>query len=252
VLAARRADRLSAAVEAVEATGAEVIGVPTDVTKLADVERLADVAYERFGRVDVAFLNAGAPSMDRLLDPDLEQWRAAVDLNVFGLLHGIKAFIPRMVSGGGKGMVLVTTSGAGIHGTATMTPPYSVTKNAQLSIVECLYAQVRNEGADLHVGVVVPPLTRTNLVGDDLSVWEMVEAGLRSSGSKATLIEPEEFAPVVAEGIEHEHFWIEVDLEQDERLLGGRAAPMIEQMRRTVQAKATAMIEHRPPDGYLW
>lgn len=252
VLAARRPERLDLAVESVQAAGAEVIGIRTDVTALEDVEHLAAAAYERFGRVDVAVFNAGAGHIDRVLDPDLATWTAAVNLNVFGLLHSIKAFVPRMMASGEPCSVLATTSGAGIHGTQASTPPYSATKSAQLSIMECLYAQARDAGVPMHVGVVCPPLTRTNLVGDDLSMWDSIEAGLRAAGSAATVIEPEDFAPVVVEGIERELFWIAIDREQDQRLLEGRCAGAIEQTARVIQAKATAMIEHQPPDRYIW
>ena len=92
--------------------------------------------------------------------------------------------------------MLATTSGAGIHGTAYDTAPYAATKAAQLSIMESLYGQARDQGLPLHVGVVVPPLTRTNLAGDDLSIWGHVVNGLATRGIPAALIEPEEFAAV--------------------------------------------------------
>ena len=113
---------------------------------------------------------------------------------MLGLLHGLKAFLPRMVEGGTECSVLATTSGAGIHGTAYDTAPYAATKAAQLSIMESLYGQVRDQGLPVHVGVVVPPLTRTNLAGDDGSIWEHVVNGLAKRGIPAALIEPEELA----------------------------------------------------------
>ena len=188
VLASRRADRLQAAVDDLQRSGAEVIGVATDIADADDVQRLADRAFDTFGRVDVAFLNAGAPSGDRLLDPNLDVWRVAVDVNILGLVHCLRAFVPRMVAQDGDAAVLATTSGAGIHGTAYATAPYAATKAAQLSIMESLYGQARDEGLDLHVGVVVPPLTRTNLAGDDLSIWEHVAAGLAEHGLPAAVI----------------------------------------------------------------
>jgi hypothetical protein len=118
--------------------------------------------------------------------------------------------------------------------------------------MESLYGQVRDEELPVHVGVVVPPLTRTNLAGDDLSIWTMVEEGLRQSGADIALIEPEEFAHVIADGIEAEKFWIETDPDSDERYMGGRVAGSMARMRALVDAKATAMTEHLPPDEYLW
>ena len=157
-----------------------------------------------------------------------------------------------MVAQGGDAAVLATTSGAGIHGTAYATAPYAATKAAQLSIMESLYGQARDEGLDLHVGVVVPPLTRTNLAGDDLSIWEHVAAGLAEHGLPAAVIEPEAVAAVVVEGLERKSFWIESDLEQSERLYEGRNRANIERVHEIIRAKADAMIGHEPPDAYLW
>ncbi len=216
------------------------------------MSHLADVAFDRFGRVDVAFFNAGAPSADRLLDPNLDVWRTAVDTNVLGLLHCLHAFVPRMMAQGGRSSVLATTSGAGIHGTAYATAPYAATKAAQLSIMESLYGQARDEGLDLHVGVVVPPLTRTNLAGDDLSIWEHVAAGLAAHGLPAAVIEPEAVAALIVEGVEQRAFWIEADAEQDARLYGGRNRANIDRVHEIIRARADAMIDHAPPDLYLW
>ena len=118
--------------------------------------------------------------------------------------------------------------------------------------MESLYGQVRDEGLDLHVGVVVPPLTRTNLAGDDLSIWEHVATGLAAHGLPAAVIEPEAVAALVVEGIEQQRFWIEADAEQDARLYGGRNRANIERVHEIIRAKADAMIEHTPPDAYLW
>jgi short-subunit dehydrogenase len=252
VLAARRADRLQSAVDELEARGVTVIGVPTDIARFDDVQRLADASFERFGRVDVAFFNAGAPSADRLVEPDLGVWRTAVDTNILGLAHCLRALVPRLVAQEGGASVLATTSGAGIHGTAYATAPYAATKAAQLSMMESLYGQARDEGLDLHVGVVVPPLTRTNLAGDDLSIWEHVAAGLAAHGVPAAVIEPEAVAQVVVEGIEQRAFWIEADADQDARLYDGKNRENIDRVHEIIQAKADSMIRHEPPDAYLW
>jgi NAD(P)-dependent dehydrogenase (short-subunit alcohol dehydrogenase family) len=252
VLAARRVDRLEAAVGELRADGLDAVGVVTDVADLEQVRHLADAAYDEFGRVDVAFFNAGSPSADRVRDPDLDVWRTAIDTNVLGLLHGLKAFLPRMLHDGNECSVLATTSGAGIHGTAYDTAPYAATKAAQLSIMESLYGQARDQHLPLHVGVVIPPLTRTNLAGDDLSIWGRVVDGLATRGIPAALIEPEELAEVIVECLAQRAFWIEADLDQDARYFGGRNRDTIARNHEIIRAKANAMIGHTPPDTYLW
>ena len=140
VLAARRVDRLEAAVGELRADGFDAVGVATDVAELEQVRRLAAVAYDEIGRVDVAFFNAGGPSADRVVDPDLDVWHPAIGTNVLRLLHGLKAFLPRMLHDGVECSILATTSSAGIHG-PRRTAPYAATKAAQLSIMEGLSAR---------------------------------------------------------------------------------------------------------------
>ena len=252
VLAARRRERLDPVVDLLRARGTQVIGLSTDISQLDEVERLARATFDEFGRVDVALFNAGASSSDSVLDPDLDIWKRSIDGNLYGLLHSIKAFVPRMIEQGGPCAVYATTSGAGIHGTTVRTAPYAAVKNAQLSIMESMYGQVRDRGLPIQVGVIVPPLTRTNLAGDDLSVWDQVTAGLGREGKPAPLIEPEEFAEVILAGIRENRFWIEATPEDDERFFGGRYAGSIRRSRSRIRAKAEAMATYQPPDSYLW
>ena len=106
--------------------------------------------------------------------------------------------------------------------------------------MESLYGQARDQGLPLHVGVVVPPLTRTNLAGDDLSIWGHVVDGLANRGIPAALIEPEELAQVIVEGLERRAFWIEADYDQDVRYFGGRN-------RDTITRVTTRSSPRRPP-----
>ena len=253
VVAARRAERVEEAVAHAAARGGEVLGVPTDIADLASVQRLAEVTFERFGRVDLAFFNAGVSASGGAIDPDLDGWKRAIDINVYGLLHCIKAFVPRMLEQEGERWVLATTSGSGIHGTAYNTPAYAMTKAAEVSIMESLYGQLRDAGEDdVHAGVVVPPLVRTNLGGDDQSIWPKVEQMLRSKGRPATAVEAEQFAPAVLDGIERRSFWIGVTQENDALHMGGHNQDNVARTHEIVRARAESMIAETPPDPYLW
>jgi NAD(P)-dependent dehydrogenase (short-subunit alcohol dehydrogenase family) len=251
VLAARRADRLGSTVAELDASGAEVLGVPTDVGNFEQVQRLADQAMDAFGQVDVVFLNAGISGGSSLLDVDLDAWHRSVNTNVFGLLHGIKAFVPLLAQQGG-GSLLATSSGAGVHGTSYKTATYAMTKSAQLTIVESLYGQLRDAGSSIHVGIVLPPLTRTNLAGDDLSIWSKVEAMLATSPNAPALIEPQEVAEVILEGIRDRRFWIEATDDQNERLFGGRDSGAKRRREKLAGAKAESIVNGSLPDSYLW
>ena len=94
--------------------GAEVLAQHTDVTDYNSVLKLAEAAYERFGRVNLLFNNAGVLVGGILWERSLEDWRWNLDVNVMGVIHGIKAFVPRMIAGGDEGIVVNTASVGGL------------------------------------------------------------------------------------------------------------------------------------------
>jgi NAD(P)-dependent dehydrogenase (short-subunit alcohol dehydrogenase family) len=242
---------LGEAVAALRGAGHDVLGVVTDVSDLASVTALADAAWEHFGQVDIAFLNAGVGGGGSLFDDVMTDWQRVFGVNFFGVLHGIKAFAPRMIAQGTPGHILATSSGSGAVGTMYQTPSYSCSKAAVLTLMECLYAQLRDQGSAVHAHIVLPSLTRTGLAGDP-EFMPMVQKGLENGGVVAVLAEPEEVAQTVLEAIQADRFWAYHDHEADKRLTGGRFAADIDWQDSVIRRKAEAMIGRAAPDPYLW
>jgi NAD(P)-dependent dehydrogenase (short-subunit alcohol dehydrogenase family) len=231
--------------------GHDVLGVPTDVASFSSVQSLAEAAWSHYGRVDIAFLNAGIGGVGTLFDDSLDEWRKVYDINFFGILHGIKAFAPRMIEQGGPGDIIGTTSGAGAVGVNYQTPAYSTAKQAVCTLMECLYGQLRDLGSPIRAHAVFPPLTRTNLAGDP-SVMDWVRQSLTNGGVTAVMAEPEEVAVTVLEAVETGSFWAHHDHEADERLAGGRFAADIDWQDQVIRDRADAIINRTAPDPYLW
>jgi len=214
VLADVNKETLDATVAELSARGLEVVGVPTDVADFTSVQNLADETFRRFGQVDIAFFNAGIGGGGALFDDELESWRNVIGVNFLGPLHGIKAFVPRMLEQGTHGHVLATSSGAGASGTSYGGASYATTKAGVISLMECLYGQLRDLGAAINVTVVLPPLSRTNLAGDP-AFMDVLKEGMLARGMPAALAEPEDVALLVVEAIENDSFWAHHTLEQD-------------------------------------
>ena len=246
VLADMDASVLDATVGELQGRGLEVTGVQTDVADFEAVKRLADTAFSTYGAVHISMNNAGTGGGGSFFDPDMSGWNRAIGVNVQGTLHGILAFLPRMIEQDEEGHILATTSGSGANGTMYTGPAYAATKMAIISLMESLYGQLRDRGSKIKPGIVFPPLTRSNMGS------EMVEEMLQKMGVPAVLGEPEELAQVILEGIQNDEFWINPTREQDERIFGGRLKPNIDWQDEMVQAKASAMINRTPPDPYLW
>ncbi|HEU0221691.1 MAG TPA: SDR family NAD(P)-dependent oxidoreductase [Paracoccaceae bacterium] len=157
--------RLAEVAEALRAGGAEVLAEPTDVGDAQAVERLAAAAYARFGAVHLLCNNAGVVPAGRarpIWEYPVEDWRWTLDVNLMGVAHGIRSFIPRMLAGGEPGHVVNTASVAGlISGAAT--PVYSVAKHGVVRATEALYASLREIGAPIGVTVLCPGVVRTRI-----------------------------------------------------------------------------------------
>jgi NAD(P)-dependent dehydrogenase (short-subunit alcohol dehydrogenase family) len=145
-LADIEADPLDAAVAEL---GGDTIGVRCDVASAEDNQRLRDEVLDRFGAAHVVCLNAGVGAAGPLLETSVETWRWTLDVNVFGIVHGIHAFGPVLVEQG-EGHVVCTASAAGLV-TAPALGAYSASKHAVVGLA----AVLREELAPAGVGVSV-------------------------------------------------------------------------------------------------
>lgn len=120
VLADVDADALAGAADTVGALGVDVLAVPTDVSQESAVQALAAAALDRFGAVHVVCNNAGVASMADPWTGPLSSWEWVVGVNLWGVIHGVRAFLPILV-GQGEGHIVNTASIAGIL--PGLTPP---------------------------------------------------------------------------------------------------------------------------------
>jgi len=242
---------LATTVQDLRSRGAEAIGVETDVSDYTSVKQLAATAYEHYGEVNVALFNAGVGGGGSFFDDDMEAWHRVIGVNLLGVLHGIKAFVPRMIESGAPGHVLATSSGAGAHGVMYTGASYATTKQAVCTLMECLYGQLRDQGSQIRTTVVCPPLTRSNLAGAPAAM-DFVAQGLEASGIPTVLVEPEDVAAFTLEAIREETFWVHPTHEQDERITQGALKSQIDWQDEIVRARADAIIRRSAPDPYLW
>lgn len=242
---------LEATVAAQRGDDLDVTGIVADVSDHSSMQALADQVFAEFAHVDIVFLNAGVGYAGSYFDDDMEAWHQAYGVNFFGIVHGIKAFLPRMVAQGTVGDLLATTSGSGAIGVMYQTPAYSSSKAAVLTLMEGLYATLRDLKSAIRAHAVFPPLTRTNLGGGP-SVMTMVQQGLESYGVAAVLAEPEEVAMTVLEAIHSGNFWAHHDHDADQRLTNGRFRADIAWQDDIIRKRAEAIINRTAPDPYLW
>lgn len=248
VLADVEAPALEATVKELRDGGAaDVTGVVTDVSDHDSVVALRDATLAAHGAVHVVCNNAGvgAGAAGQMWDHTLNDWAWALGVNVWGVIHGIKAFVPAMLDGGDEGHVVNTSSGNGGVAPLPGTPIYALTKSAVVTLSESLHAQLRQVGAKVSASVLFPGpnVLRTGLFtswrnrperyanpGQPSRPPSSIESFERSLAERGITLEytpVEEVAGRVVDAIRADTFWILPPSERTDSQIRARADSML-------------------------
>jgi NAD(P)-dependent dehydrogenase (short-subunit alcohol dehydrogenase family) len=232
--------RLAEARAELLALGGTCHAVHCDVTSDADVAELARSALAALGRVDILMNNAGVVVRGALEAIPLADWRWQFDVNVFGVVRGVHAFLPRMLERG-SGYIVNTASVAGLLALTGEGAPYIASKFAVVGLTEalCLYARPRGVG----VSVLCPGSVDTNLAETGRSIAmtperEVAETAVAAAVQGNRLMSPDEIGEAVADGIEAERFFILPD-PYHLPLVQARAADMNAYLEQRLQRSAS-------------
>lgn len=220
VLADVEEKALESAVGSIAKSGTDAWGVRTDVSRREDVEALARKVFERFGTAHVVCNNAGVGAGGLSWDQPLSDWEWTLGVNLWGVIHGIRAFVPRMVEQG-HGHVVNTASMAGLVSAPGM-GAYCASKHAVVAMSECLFHELSLvTGGKVKVSVLCPGWVKTNIAdaarnrpaslpgktaAQRAPQEQMMEAMMRQA--IASGIPAGEVADQVLAAIHEERFWI--------------------------------------------
>jgi NAD(P)-dependent dehydrogenase (short-subunit alcohol dehydrogenase family) len=160
MLADIETDALAAAVKSLHNLGPDVRGVLCDVADPLSVERAAEASYQAFGNVHVVCNNAGVAAAGGIDNISLDNWRWVLDVNLIGVLHGIRSFLPHIRAHGEGGHIVNTASMAGMNSGLGFSP-YVASKFAVVGMSEGLAAQLKPLG--IGVSVLCPSYVRTRI-----------------------------------------------------------------------------------------
>jgi NAD(P)-dependent dehydrogenase (short-subunit alcohol dehydrogenase family) len=222
VLADIAEDRLDAVVRDLAAAGGTALGIATDVTDAAAVNRLAQRAYDAFGSVCLLANVAGAETVGTAWDTPPEDFDRVMQINLYGVYHGIRAFVPRMLAAGRPAYVVTVTSLAALM-SLPVQAAYAASKHAAQSLVESLYLDLQVRHAPIHVATVVPALVRTRIFDDARSTDEASAIHEQLRRTAADALDPADVAAAVFEGLVARRFWIVTHAEQTETAAVRRA-----------------------------
>ena len=162
VLADVEPEALAEAEAEIAGLGAEALAVPTDVSNAAAVEALAAAAYERFGAVHLVCLNAGVFQAGMSWERTDADWAWVLGVNLWGPIHGVRAFVPRLIEQGGPAHIVITSSMAGMM-TVAYSGPYVVSKFGAASVAECVAHDLAAQGSEVGVSCLVPGAVDTRI-----------------------------------------------------------------------------------------
>ncbi len=216
VLADVQVDALESAAVAVSEHGGEVLAVRTDVSDAGQVAALAQSTIDRFGAVHIVCNNAGVSSPGDPWFGPIEGWDWTFGINVFGVVHGVRAFLPHLIAGGG-GHIVNVASMLGLY--AGVSPVYDATKHAVVALTESLYSTMK--AADLGVGVscLCPGWVKTEILEwerhwpDELGERPMPDVGAELSRNYVRKavdegMQPAAVADMVLDAIGADQYWI--------------------------------------------
>lgn len=205
------------------AGGAQVASLRTDVSRAEDVDALARFTIDTFGAVHVVCNNAGIGiGGANAWQQSIKDWEWVLNVNLWGVIHGVRTFIPLMLAQGDECHIVNTASGAGLHARPGLTM-YSVSKHAVVALSESLYGELGMAGAKIGVSVLCPAVVNTRIgesernrpetmrntgelgdVGEKMKNMEKVfRAVLANTG-----MPPADVAAAVVDAIRNDRFYI--------------------------------------------
>ena len=212
VLADVEARPLTRTAEEVATHGVSVLPVRTDVSARESVQALAATAFQRFERVHVLCNNAGVSVGGPLQAARHEDWQWVLGVNLWGVIHGVEAFVPRMIAGGGPGHVVNTASMAGLIASANM-GIYNTSKYAVVGLSETLAKDLRDTG--IGVSVLCPMGVQTRILQSERNRPQHL--GERGPDREPALlgrwIDPEEVSALAMAAIEGGRLYVPTHFE---------------------------------------
>jgi NAD(P)-dependent dehydrogenase (short-subunit alcohol dehydrogenase family) len=245
VVADLEGDPAEAVATGIRDAGGEALAVSVDVSDVAAVERLAASTVDQYGRVDVLCNNAGVSTFNLMRDQTLDDWKWVVDVNFWGVVHGIHTFVPIMREQGTPGHVVNTASIGGLLTGSPVIGPYCATKAAVVSISETLAQELALDETPIGVSVLCPSSVDTRMMESDRNRppargvehrTEMAEAwfgAIRDGLTGPTGQPPAQVADRVLQAVRNGEFWI---ITHDDLL-------------PTIEARVTGMLAAFPKEG---
>lgn len=209
VLADIAGERLEKVAADITAAGGAALPVLTDVADPTALDRLADRAYAAFGGVRLLINNAGIETVGYSWELSIARWEQTLNVNIHGVVHGVRAFAPRMLADPAPAYIANVASIGGL-GVMPLQTSYILSKHAVIALSECLYLEMQLQKKPVNISVVVPGPVATRIF-EDANVPDggaaahrnIMQHMLSQSG-----LPPRDAARLILNGIAEQRFWV--------------------------------------------
>ena len=159
-------ERADSVASEIHTKGGQAEALRLDVSDPEALDALAQYIFARHGAVRLLVNNAGIETLGYIWEIPLERWEATLNINIHGVVHGVRAFVPYMLKCGEESWIANVAS-IGAFGSMPTQTPYMMSKHAVQSLSECLYLELQMVGAPIHVSSVIPGMLKTNIFSAD-------------------------------------------------------------------------------------
>lgn len=222
--------RAQGVAQAITTQGGEAVAIATDVSDPASLDALADTCFDTFGEVTLLVNNAGIETLGFAWELSAPIWERALGVNINGVVHGVRAFAPRMIAAGKPGFI-ANTSSVGGFGIMPVQTPYIMSKHAVLAFSECLRMEMAIKEAPVSVSVILPALVKTRIFEDSQASSDtmsqhhrQVMAGMLAENGISSDEAAQRILPQIAAG----DFWVSTDEQMTRDFAAARARTLTE------------------------
>lgn len=245
VLADIATARIEALANELRAAGAEALPVTTDVSDPAALDRLAETTHKTFGAVRLLVNNAGIETLGYSWELPAATWERILKINIHGVIHGVRAFAPDMLTRGEPACIANVSSIGGL-GMMPIQSSYILSKHAVLSFSECLYLEMQLKKAPIQVSAVLPGPVATRIFtdadgnDDEISAFHraMMKSMLEQGG-----ITPAEAAERIFTQLAAGEFWVTTHPELARDMAGRRAQHLAGMQRPQLAEETRALLK---------
>jgi short-subunit dehydrogenase len=237
-------DRVAAEIEA---CGAHALPIVADVSKPEELDRVAALVHNAWGDVRLLVNNAGIETIGFTWEIPAARWEQTLNVNIHGIVHGVRAFAPHMLAAGAPAYIANMAS-IGAFGPMPAQTAYIMTKHAIQAFSECLYLEMELTGKPIHVSSIIPGMVRTNIFAEaPPTAGESAHASAHRTYMRDMMgaygMDLAEASERILEQIANGAFWVSTQPDMTRDIVSGRIAFLQNQARPTLAEQTRAILE---------